>query len=137
MAFHPRFGTFATGGGDGSIYFWDGESKSRLKSLRGYPTSIAALALSASGTRLAVAASYAFEKVGRARFLSRVIAWACVVMGRTAVQHSYFSMSPCTHRPTPLRHHPQGDIEHPADGIYVRSVADEEVWPKSMKAAAA
>ncbi|KAK2077889.1 hypothetical protein QBZ16_003757 [Prototheca wickerhamii] len=92
VSFHLRFGTFATGGGDGNVYLWDGESKSRLKSLRGYPTSISALAFSASGTRLAVAASYAFEK---------------------------------------------GDIEHPADGIYVRSVADEEVLPKSKKAAAA
>lgn len=82
MSFHLRFGTFATGGGDGNVYLWDGESKSRLKSLRGYPTSISALAFSASGTRLAVAASYAFEKVGRARFLSRVMAWACVVVRR-------------------------------------------------------
>ena len=46
-------------------------------------------------------------------------------------------MSPCAHHPIPSRHLLQGDIEHPADGIYVRSVADEEVLPKSMKAAAA
>jgi cell cycle arrest protein BUB3 len=30
IVFHPVFGTFATGGGDGVINFWDGENKKRL-----------------------------------------------------------------------------------------------------------
>lgn len=65
IAFHPRFGTFATGGGDSCVFLWDGESKNRLRSVRGYPTSVSSLAFSASGTKLAIAASYAFEKVGQ------------------------------------------------------------------------
>lgn len=30
IAFHPDYGTFATGGGDGIINVWDGEQKKRL-----------------------------------------------------------------------------------------------------------
>lgn len=30
IEFHPEFGTFATGGGDGVINTWDGENKKRL-----------------------------------------------------------------------------------------------------------
>jgi hypothetical protein len=30
IAFHPAFGTFATGGGDGVINIWDGDNKKRL-----------------------------------------------------------------------------------------------------------
>ncbi len=30
IVFHPGYGTFATGGGDGVINFWDGDNKKRL-----------------------------------------------------------------------------------------------------------
>ena len=30
LAFHPTLGTFATGGGDGYVNFWDGEARKRL-----------------------------------------------------------------------------------------------------------
>lgn len=30
IAFHPDYGTFATGGGDGVVNVWDGEQKKRL-----------------------------------------------------------------------------------------------------------
>ena len=61
IAFHPRHGTFATGGCDGNVYVWDGDKKKRICVLRRYPTSIAALAFSADGEALAVAASYTYE----------------------------------------------------------------------------
>ncbi|KAI3433339.1 hypothetical protein D9Q98_003157 [Chlorella vulgaris] len=62
IAFNSPHGTFATGGGDGVINFWDGEHKKRLHQVTGYPTSVAALAFNASATQLAVASSYAFEQ---------------------------------------------------------------------------
>lgn len=61
IVFHPRYGTFATGGCDGNVYVWDGAKKKRLCSLRRYPTSVAALAFSPSGESLAVGASYTYE----------------------------------------------------------------------------
>ncbi len=30
IAFHPHYGTFATGGGDGVVNIWDGSNKKRL-----------------------------------------------------------------------------------------------------------
>jgi cell cycle arrest protein BUB3 len=30
VAYHPGFGTFATGGGDGVVNIWDGNNKKRL-----------------------------------------------------------------------------------------------------------
>jgi cell cycle arrest protein BUB3 len=62
LAFCPAHGTFATGGGDGGVCVWDGARKKRLAKIDGYPTSVAALAFSADGARLAVAASYAHER---------------------------------------------------------------------------
>lgn len=62
LAFNRRFGTFATGGGDGVVNFWDGANKKRLHQVAGYPTSVAALAFNGASTQLAVAASYTFEQ---------------------------------------------------------------------------
>ena len=61
IAFHPRYGTFATGGCDGNVHVWDAEKKKRICQLRRYPTSIAALTFSPDGEFLAVAASYTYE----------------------------------------------------------------------------
>jgi len=62
IAFHQRFGTFATGGCDGMVNVWDGQNKKRLFQYRKYPTSIGALAFSQDGTTLAIASSYTFEE---------------------------------------------------------------------------
>lgn len=63
LAFHPTYGTFASGGSDAAVATWDGVQKKRLQMTHGYPTSIAALAFNRAGTILAVAASYCFEQV--------------------------------------------------------------------------
>jgi cell cycle arrest protein BUB3 len=62
IAFNARYGTFATGGGDGTVNVWDGKQKKRLFQVTGYGTSIAALAFNADASLLAIAASYTWEK---------------------------------------------------------------------------
>ena len=62
IAFHPVHGTFATGGCDGLVLIWDGQAKKRLAHFKRYPTSIAALDFNASGSLLAVASSYTYER---------------------------------------------------------------------------
>ena len=62
MAFHPIYGTFATGGGDGHCNIWDYQNKKRLSQLRLLPTSVAALAFNHNGDKLALASSYCWEE---------------------------------------------------------------------------
>ncbi|KAE9007419.1 hypothetical protein PR002_g16200 [Phytophthora rubi] len=62
VAFHPTYGTFATGGCDGIVTLWDGANKKRITHLRQYPTSIAAMDFNHDGSVLAVAASYTYEQ---------------------------------------------------------------------------
>ncbi|CAN6458896.1 unnamed protein product [Victoria cruziana] len=62
IAFHPIYGTFATGGCDGYVNVWDGNNKKRLYQYSKYPSSIAALSFSRDGRLLAVASSYTFEE---------------------------------------------------------------------------
>eukprot|EP01133_Synstelium_polycarpum_P014499 gene14499-17113_t len=62
LAFHPIYGTFATGGCDGNVYFWDGQNRKRLCHLKRYPTSISSLAFSSDGSQLAIASSYTYEE---------------------------------------------------------------------------
>jgi mRNA export factor len=59
---HPVYGTFSTGGSDGTFHFWDKEAKSRLK---GYPSvggSISATAFNMDGTIFAYGVSYDWHK---------------------------------------------------------------------------
>lgn len=62
IAFHPKYGTFATGGCDGTVVTWDGLHKKKLTILPAFPTSIAAMAFSKDGKQLAIASSYTFER---------------------------------------------------------------------------
>ncbi|TPX57655.1 hypothetical protein PhCBS80983_g03708 [Powellomyces hirtus] len=62
VAFHPKFGTFATGGSDGVLNLWDGNNRKRLRSYPQYPTGISALAFNCDGSLLAVASSYTFDE---------------------------------------------------------------------------
>lgn len=62
IAFHPGWGTFATGGCDGFVNIWDGAHKKRLCQLPSFPTSVSSLSFNHDGTLLAVASSYTFEE---------------------------------------------------------------------------
>jgi len=86
LSFHPKFGTFASGGGDGNVYIWDGFNKKRLRKFTKYPTTISSLSFNSEGSLLAVASSYTFE---------------------------------------------EGEKDHPPDSIYIRSITDNEVKPKT------
>ncbi|KAH0542259.1 hypothetical protein GP486_008652, partial [Trichoglossum hirsutum] len=61
LAFHPVYGTFASGGGDGLVALWDAVAKRRIRQYQRYPQSIAALAFSCDGKYLAVASCPGFE----------------------------------------------------------------------------
>jgi len=41
IAYNPTFGTFATGGGDGVVNFWDGGNKKRLVQVGGHSAATA------------------------------------------------------------------------------------------------
>lgn len=62
LAFHPIYGTFASGGGDGVVALWDGIAKRRIRQYQKYPSSIAALSFSSNGKYLAIAVSPGFEE---------------------------------------------------------------------------
>ncbi len=62
IAFHESYGTFATGGCDGTVVTWDGLHKKKLSLLHKFPTSIASMCFSQDGSELAIAASYTFEE---------------------------------------------------------------------------
>ncbi|TPX31953.1 hypothetical protein SeMB42_g07677 [Synchytrium endobioticum] len=89
LAYHPIYGTFATGGADGFVSTWDGFNKKKLKQFQKYPASIASLAFNSTGTLLAVASSYTFE---------------------------------------------DGEKDSPPDSVYIRTILDADVKPKSVPA---
>ncbi len=49
LSFHPKYGTFASGGGDGTVALWDAEAKRRLKQYQKMHNSVWALAFSHDG----------------------------------------------------------------------------------------
>lgn len=61
-AFHPTYGTFATGGSDEVVSFWDRVNRKRIRQLPKYTSSIASLSFNRDGQLLAVASSYGFEE---------------------------------------------------------------------------
>ncbi|OJJ37690.1 hypothetical protein ASPWEDRAFT_106704, partial [Aspergillus wentii DTO 134E9] len=61
LSFHPVFGTFASGGGDGVVALWDGVAKRRIRQYQKYPSSVAAVGFSGNGKYLAIAISPGFE----------------------------------------------------------------------------
>ncbi|GAP84721.1 putative mitotic checkpoint protein BUB3 [Rosellinia necatrix] len=78
LAFHPAYGTFASGGGDATVALWDAEAKRRMKVYQKFADSVAALAFSADGRHLAVGICPGFETgmedysgEGRTRILIR------------------------------------------------------------------
>lgn len=62
LAYHPVFqGTFASGGGDGTVALWDGVTKRRIRQYQKFPASVASLGFSPDGKYLGVAYSCGFE----------------------------------------------------------------------------
>eukprot|EP01134_Creolimax_fragrantissima_P004533 CFRG4533T1 len=61
VAYHPKYGTFATGGSDGFVNIWDGDNKKRICQLHRYKTGISSLSFNCTGDLLAIASSYTYE----------------------------------------------------------------------------
>ncbi|KAI0394385.1 WD40-repeat-containing domain protein [Xylariaceae sp. FL0594] len=61
LAFHPTYGTFASGGGDSTVALWDADAKRRMKVYQKFPDSVAALAFSSDGRYLAIGVCPGFE----------------------------------------------------------------------------
>ncbi|KAF8435558.1 WD40-repeat-containing domain protein [Terfezia claveryi] len=61
LSFHPVYGTFASGGGDGVVSLWDGIAKRRLRQYPRLPASVNSLSFNKEGRYLAVAVSSGFE----------------------------------------------------------------------------
>ncbi|CCO30481.1 Poly(A)+ RNA export protein [Rhizoctonia solani AG-1 IB] len=62
MSFHPVHGTFSTAGADGTINFWDKDSKTRLKTFDQAPGPISCTAFNKTGSLFAYAVSYDWSK---------------------------------------------------------------------------
>jgi cell cycle arrest protein BUB3 len=73
IAFNPVYGTFATGGGDGSALMWDHKAKKRLCKIRECETSVSALSFNKKGDKLAIAVSYTYEQGERAHVADNII----------------------------------------------------------------
>ncbi|KAF8522895.1 Poly(A)+ RNA export protein [Hysterangium stoloniferum] len=62
ISFHQQQGTFSTAGADGTINFWDKDSRTRLKTFDPAPGPIACTAFNRSGTIFSYAVSYDWSK---------------------------------------------------------------------------
>ncbi|KAI8970845.1 WD40-repeat-containing domain protein [Pilobolus umbonatus] len=62
ISFHPLYGTFSTAGADGTISFWDKDSKQRLKSFPKSNGTISATAFNGTGNIFAYSVSYDWTK---------------------------------------------------------------------------
>jgi mRNA export factor len=60
--FHPIHGTFSTCGSDGTINFWDKDSRTRLKTFDPRPGPVSSSAFSRNGSIFAYAVSYDWSK---------------------------------------------------------------------------
>lgn len=62
IQFHQQHGTFSTAGADGTVTYWDKDSRTRLKSFDPAPGPITATAFSRTGAIFAYAVSYDWSK---------------------------------------------------------------------------
>jgi len=62
VAFHPKYHTFVTAGGDGTFNFWDKDSKQRLKAMARCNNSIPACCFNNDGSLYAYAVSYDWSR---------------------------------------------------------------------------
>lgn len=70
ISFHPVHGTFSTAGADGTVSFWDKDSKQRLKPFPKTNGQISSTAFNRNGSIFAYGVSYDWSKV---TFFSYVI----------------------------------------------------------------
>ncbi|KAI8344821.1 WD40-repeat-containing domain protein [Chlamydoabsidia padenii] len=62
LSFHPTYGTFSTAGADGTVSFWDKDSKQRLKAFSNVNGTIPCTAFNRTGNIFAYAISYDWSK---------------------------------------------------------------------------
>jgi mRNA export factor len=62
MSFHPQYGTFSTAGSDGVYFFWDKDSKQKLKTSSNCGQAITASSFNRNGTIFAYALGYDWLK---------------------------------------------------------------------------
>lgn len=62
ISVHPIYGTFSTGGSDGTIHFWDKDSRFRLKYTRSLGGTVSATAYNRNGSIFAYAVTYDWSK---------------------------------------------------------------------------
>jgi len=62
MAYHPVYGTFVTGGSDGTMSVWDAVARARTKTFASAGGPITATAFNRDGKLLAYAVSYDWNK---------------------------------------------------------------------------
>lgn len=81
LAFHPVHGTFASGGGDGTVSLWDAEAKRRMRHYSNLGNGVAALAFSCDGRYMAMGLCPPFETgqedysaEGQTKLIIRVLA---------------------------------------------------------------
>ncbi|GIX63649.1 mitotic checkpoint protein, BUB3 family protein [Babesia caballi] len=71
--FHPRYGTFVTGGADGLVCAWDGVSRKRLWRTTSLPAAVSSVSFNSTGDKLAIAISDIFQLNGSPAALPSVL----------------------------------------------------------------
>ncbi|KAF8478795.1 WD40 repeat-like protein [Gautieria morchelliformis] len=79
ISFHQQHGTFSTAGSDGTITFWDKDSRTRLKTFDAVPGPISSTAFNRTGTIFSYATSYDWSKgySGNVGISNKIMLHAC------------------------------------------------------------
>lgn len=102
IAFHPVYGTFATGGADGSIIFWDKDSKQKLDATGPLGAPISSTAFSGNGRLFAYSTSYDWSKVHSRHFLIIFRAMSTILAAQRILFTSEFAKMAKSSQGTPL-----------------------------------
>ncbi|KAG5461548.1 MAG: hypothetical protein BJ554DRAFT_6236 [Olpidium bornovanus] len=134
LAFHPVYGTFASGGSDAMANVWDGSNKKRIRQLPQYPTGISALAFNATGDTLGVASSYSWDE-GEKEYVAafrRAIPSGCPPLPASPPFPPFFPLPSLwlARRLTFRTSWHRCFASHPPDRIYIREVQETDVRPK-------
>lgn len=109
IAMNPVYETFASGGGDGTVHIWDSGKRKRISSLPTFQTSVSAL-------------SFRYNNIV-CHFLNLCRDLFCLFLRSMdglslAVAESYAFE--------------EGDIQHPEDRLYIRSLTESDVKVKQQ-----